>query len=243
MDESKRCAERCKTGVWLNRMNFLFIRCRESGPFSPINVREFRCDEADMALAHRGNVEITLIQIIAHLKDYLEVKCPCNPFNPTVLSWPRASTWDSNKKASRPVTELPAWKKKWDREWCVRQRCIFNAHMDGLSALAHFNGLLILAWAGDPCRPASLQMEDQMEATSFNIPTSTPSQQLQPLNWQQGVKEGGSVQGAAESQAQCAKQQSDADHRLLRPVVTGAKRQRAGGQLLVRRGRLNVNYQ
>lgn len=71
MDVSKRCAERCKTSVWLNFCH-KFIWHRESGSFSPISVREFRCSEADMVLARRGKVEITLIEIIAHLKDYLE---------------------------------------------------------------------------------------------------------------------------------------------------------------------------
>lgn len=95
---SERC-ERCKTSVWLNFFQ-KFIWYRESGSFSPINVREFRRTEADAVLAHRGKVEITLIQIIAHSKDYLESSAHViptiplysadhvDPLEAVIKSWP-----------------------------------------------------------------------------------------------------------------------------------------------------------
>lgn len=54
-----------------------------------------------------------------------------------------------------------------------------------------------------------------------------------------GVRETASVQGSATVPGGTSKQQSDADHRLLYPVVTGAKGSSRVGKLLVLRGGLN----
>lgn len=58
-----------------------------------------------------------------------------------------------------------------------------------------------------------------------------------------GVMKATSVQGGAAVPGGTRKQQSDADHRLARPVVTGAKGSSQEGKLLVLRGGLNVNHQ
>lgn len=51
-----------------------------------------------------------------------------------------------------------------------------------------------------------------------------------------------SVQGGDAVPGGTRKQQSDADHRLPHPVVTGAKGSLREGKLLVLRGGLNVNH-